>query len=380
MAAACAGTRSRPHRSTPTPAGVVAAMHAAHAQIMSAAELSVGLRLPGSTRGRRPVGVGRPRAHQDLRSARHGARGPDARPGDLDRCARVDPPDPQPVRGRRAAVRGADRRGGRGDRRRPPRPATSRSRSWTRAVVERTGPWAGDLVMPAFQTFWPRWRQAVSRRRPGRATWSSGRAGAARSPTPAPGSVRPDVRAGPSRPGACRSSCAATCTPTGPPLRRTWPGGWARRSTGPRPPSRPPTSSPCTSIGVEAWVNAGDTIRSRGARRGAPAPLLRRARRRLLAPREMLYPGRAGDAGAGPWPGRQLPGGARRRGGPWRLAPAAVGSPGARDRRDLGASSASARLRELESRVARVGEVLEAEADLTLRAGDGRRARLTVSG
>ncbi|AQS67789.1 winged helix DNA-binding domain-containing protein [Streptomyces pactum] len=28
-------------------------------------------------------------------------------------------------------------------------------------VVARTGPWAGDLVMPAFQTMWPRWRQAL---------------------------------------------------------------------------------------------------------------------------------------------------------------------------------------------------------------------------
>ncbi len=27
------------------------------------------------------------------------------------------------------------------------------------AVVEATGPWAGDLVMPAFQGMWPRWRQ-----------------------------------------------------------------------------------------------------------------------------------------------------------------------------------------------------------------------------
>lgn len=30
-----------------------------------------------------------------------------------------------------------------------------------RAVVERAGPWAGDLVMPAFQELWPRWRQAM---------------------------------------------------------------------------------------------------------------------------------------------------------------------------------------------------------------------------
>jgi hypothetical protein len=31
----------------------------------------------------------------------------------------------------------------------------------TEQVVARTGRWAGDLVMPAFQTFWPRWRQAI---------------------------------------------------------------------------------------------------------------------------------------------------------------------------------------------------------------------------
>ena len=30
------------------------------------------------------------------------------------------------------------------------------------AVVARAGSWAGELVMPAFQTFWPRWRQAVT--------------------------------------------------------------------------------------------------------------------------------------------------------------------------------------------------------------------------
>ncbi|MFI5793211.1 winged helix DNA-binding domain-containing protein [Streptomyces sp. NPDC051677] len=30
-------------------------------------------------------------------------------------------------------------------------------------VVARTGPWAGDLVMPAFQGLWPRWRQVLLR-------------------------------------------------------------------------------------------------------------------------------------------------------------------------------------------------------------------------
>ncbi|TCO50541.1 winged helix DNA-binding protein [Kribbella antiqua] len=31
----------------------------------------------------------------------------------------------------------------------------------TEEVVRRTGSWAGDLVMPAFQTYWPRWRQLI---------------------------------------------------------------------------------------------------------------------------------------------------------------------------------------------------------------------------
>lgn len=30
------------------------------------------------------------------------------------------------------------------------------------AVVDRVGAWAGDPVMPAFQTMWPRWRQVIS--------------------------------------------------------------------------------------------------------------------------------------------------------------------------------------------------------------------------
>ncbi len=29
-------------------------------------------------------------------------------------------------------------------------------------VIARTGAWAGDLVMPAFNGYWPRWRQAVT--------------------------------------------------------------------------------------------------------------------------------------------------------------------------------------------------------------------------
>jgi hypothetical protein len=32
----------------------------------------------------------------------------------------------------------------------------------TEAIVERAGSWAGDPVMPAFQGMWPRWRQVIS--------------------------------------------------------------------------------------------------------------------------------------------------------------------------------------------------------------------------
>jgi hypothetical protein len=32
----------------------------------------------------------------------------------------------------------------------------------TAAIIERAGPWAGEKVMPAFQDFWPRWRQVES--------------------------------------------------------------------------------------------------------------------------------------------------------------------------------------------------------------------------
>ncbi|OUC81836.1 DNA glycosylase AlkZ-like family protein, partial [Streptomyces swartbergensis] len=31
----------------------------------------------------------------------------------------------------------------------------------TEEIVARTGPWAGDRVMPAFQAMWPRWRQVL---------------------------------------------------------------------------------------------------------------------------------------------------------------------------------------------------------------------------
>ncbi|TMQ93554.1 winged helix DNA-binding domain-containing protein [Actinomadura soli] len=144
-------------------AQVAAGMAGVHAQVMTAAELGIGLRLDGATRA-------------DVRSAlweerslvkAHGPRGTvhvlSAR--DLPMWAgalSALPPAPSPfqhgvrmtaeqteevIAAIAAAVDEAD----------------LTVDELGEAVVERTGSWAGDLVMPAFQTLWPRWRQAMAR-------------------------------------------------------------------------------------------------------------------------------------------------------------------------------------------------------------------------
>lgn len=152
----------------PAPAGtpvaeVAGAMLGAHAQVLSAAELSVGLRTEGVTRA-------------DVRAAlwenrtlvkTYGPRGtvhllptaelpfwttalpaipsggsqfaPDVRLGD-GQAEEV-------VAAIGAALDGA----------------TLTLDELNDEVVARTGPWAGDLVMPAFQELWPRWRQVLHR-------------------------------------------------------------------------------------------------------------------------------------------------------------------------------------------------------------------------
>ncbi|MBT2227594.1 winged helix DNA-binding domain-containing protein [Nonomuraea sp. NEAU-A123] len=145
-----------------TPADVVAAMCGAHAQVMSAAELSVGLRLDGVTRtgvrealwGERSlVKTHGPRGTVHLLPARdlpmwigalsslpssYAAHAPGIRltPAQTD----------QVVEAIREVLTGA----------------TLTIDELSDAVVAVTGSWAGDLVMPAFQTMWPRWRQAMA--------------------------------------------------------------------------------------------------------------------------------------------------------------------------------------------------------------------------
>lgn len=277
-----------------TPADVVEAMCGAHAQVPSAAELSVGLRLTEATRvdvrealwtecslgrtfgSRRTVHLLASRdlpmwtgALSSLPTARNGLP-EDARltPGQTD----------QVVAAIGAALHGEE----------------LTVDELTAAVVAATGPWAGDGVIPAWQGIWPRWRQAIGaaanrgvlcfgRNRGRTVTYTNPRAG-----------CRPRCR------GRARRlwpiSSAATCTRTARPRRSTWPGGWPSRRGGPRSGSRP---------SARTWS------RSRGARRGSPpatpspppppppegcgSSRTSNAYTVGCHPRRLLFPGRAAD-------------------------------------------------------------------------------------
>ncbi|MDA0636240.1 winged helix DNA-binding domain-containing protein [Nonomuraea sp. MCN248] len=144
------------------PAEVVARMCGAHAQVMSAAEMSVALRLDGATRAdvrealwgeRSLVKTHGPRGTLHLLPARDLPRWVAA----MSSIPAGTSPFPEGVRmtaERTEQVVAAIREvlDGR----------TLTIDELSEAVVEATGPWAGDLVMPAFQTMWPRWRQAMA--------------------------------------------------------------------------------------------------------------------------------------------------------------------------------------------------------------------------
>jgi hypothetical protein len=143
------------------PADIVGAMCGAHAQVLSAAELSIGLRLDGVTRTN---------VHQALWSEHSLVRtfGPRGTvhllpmqdlpmwTGALSAIPRSPSSFPQDVRLTAAqtdavveaiAVALED--------------AELTINELTEAIVAATGPWSGALVMPAFQGMWPRWRQAM---------------------------------------------------------------------------------------------------------------------------------------------------------------------------------------------------------------------------
>ncbi|MBT2376252.1 AlkZ family DNA glycosylase [Streptomyces sp. ISL-111] len=156
---------ARQHLSGPapglSPAEAVGAMLGTHAQVLSAAELSVGLRGEGLRRtdvrtalwtDRSLVKTFGPRGTVHLLPAADlplwtGAlsavpTGPNPFPED----ARMTPEQVEEV----VAAIGAALTG-----------AELTVDELSEEVVARTGPWAGDLVMPGFQEMWPRWRQVL---------------------------------------------------------------------------------------------------------------------------------------------------------------------------------------------------------------------------
>lgn len=144
-----------------SPGAAVAAMLGAHAQVLSAAELSVGLRGDGLTRtdvrtalwtDRTLVKTFGPRGTVHLLPAADlplwtGALSAVPAGANLfSKDARMTPAQVEEVVAAiAAALTGTE----------------LTIDELSEEVVARTGPWAGDLVMPGFQAMWPRWRQVL---------------------------------------------------------------------------------------------------------------------------------------------------------------------------------------------------------------------------
>ncbi len=147
------------------PADIAGAMCGAHAQIMSAAELGIGLRSAGGTRldvrhalwsERSLVKTFGPRGTVHLLPARDlpmwsGALSALPAPGGQAKDVYLTPEQTDAVI---AAIDDAlqDAEGHTG----------LTADELTEAIVARAGAWAGDPVMPAFGGMWPRWRQAMT--------------------------------------------------------------------------------------------------------------------------------------------------------------------------------------------------------------------------
>ncbi|MCT9137979.1 winged helix DNA-binding domain-containing protein [Streptomyces violarus] len=154
---------ARPAGSGTPVAEVVGAMAGAHAQVLSAAEVSVGVRTAGLTRAdvrtalwddRSLIKTYGPRGTVHLLPARElplwsaaltaVPAGPSPFPPDVrlteEQAGQVVTAIGEALDGRCLTLD-----------------------ELTEEIVARTGPWAGDRVMPAFQDLWPRWRQVMHR-------------------------------------------------------------------------------------------------------------------------------------------------------------------------------------------------------------------------
>ncbi|MBC2900764.1 winged helix DNA-binding domain-containing protein [Streptomyces cupreus] len=230
-------------------------------------------------------------------------------------------------------------------------------------VVARTGPWAGDLVMPAFQDMWPRWRQVLHRAgQAGALCFGPGRGRKVTYTRPPHFDPLPPAEAtaellrrylhayGPSTPSYFAKWLAA-------------PDGWATRLF--RKTAAEGSIEEVDFEGAPAWVVAGDTSFPSSGWKGVRLLPYFDAYVNAARLRESLFPGEAyrralAGGQAGNYPVLLVDGVAagvwhqRRQGRRTTVTVEVLGSLTARQER------------ELEEQVRRVGEVLEARPELVL--------------
>ncbi|MFF7719375.1 winged helix DNA-binding domain-containing protein [Streptomyces luteogriseus] len=231
-------------------------------------------------------------------------------------------------------------------------------------VVARTGPWAGDRVMPAFQDLWPRWRQVMHRAGwAGTLCFGPNRGRKATYTRPLPGNPEADPG---DAPAAFVRRYLHAYGPATPQHFARWlaaPPGWATALFGEL--AAAGRIEEVRFEGTPAWVAAGDTDFPEGPPRGVR--LLPYFDAYVIAgqPRERLFPGAAyqralGGGQAGNYPVLLVDG-----------VVAGVWHQRRRGRRTTVTVEPLVRLttrqeRELGEQVERVGEVLEATPELVV--------------
>jgi Winged helix DNA-binding domain len=342
----------------------VGVMCGAHAQVMAAAELSVGLRVAGMTRAavrealwtdRSLVKTYGPRGTVHLLPARNlatwtGALAAVPASSGFPPGVRLTPEQTDEVVAAIAAALAE---------------AELTVDELGDAVVAATGPWAGDLVMPAFTGMWPRWRQAVTpAARRGALCFGPNRGARVTYTSPrrlVPGFEPAEGRAALAEVVRCYLHAYGPATPQQFARWLAAPQAWAAELFG----SLAGSLEQVEVDGEAAWVVAGDTA----------APAEPPGGVRLLPyydayvvgchPREKVFPGRAAQRAlangqAGPVPVLLVDGVVagvwhqRRAGRRLALTVEPFGRLTARQRR------------ELDEQVERTGEILEGKPELTI--------------
>ena len=345
-------------------ADVVDAMLAAHAQVLSAAEVSVGVRTAGTTRAavraalwdeRTLVKTHGPRGTVHLLPARELPLWCSALPavpstaGPFAPGVRVGEEQARQI----VAAIGDALEG-----------VSLTIDELSEEVVARTGSWAGDRVMPAFQDLWPRWRQVLHRAgQSGALCFGPNRGRKVTytrpphfTPLPPEEAVRELVRR--------YLRAYGPATPQNFAKWRAAPGGWAAKLFGGLA-GAGEIEEVVFEGARDCWVVAGDTEFPQGRLPGIRLLPYFDAYGIAAQPRELLFPGAAyeralagGQAGnypvllvdgvvAGVWH-------QRRRGRRTTVTVEPLGRLTARQERELG------------EQAERMGEVLEAQAELVI--------------